>query len=188
MNIDRTHLDASLARNSTRTLSAAFRDVSAALMVEPGLFHWVESVWARNPQPISAEVWVFSPDFMSILTVKHRWRGLVPPGGRVEDSETPREAAARELSEETGLNLHLEATPAHASARSFSTAWSPTLSLAYWAVASPTALLRAEPGQPAGWVAVRDDWLTFYGADGELVRRLARHLRSSPGPVHSKLS
>ncbi|MFF7296491.1 NUDIX domain-containing protein [Streptomyces sp. NPDC008265] len=38
-----------------------------------------------------------------IVLVRHPWRGLVPPGGKVEPGECPRDGAARKLAEETGL-------------------------------------------------------------------------------------
>ena len=57
----------------------------------------------RPMDPIAAEVWAFDEAFKQVLLVNHRWRGWVPPGGRVESGEAPRDAAQRELKEETGL-------------------------------------------------------------------------------------
>ncbi|MFG2558401.1 NUDIX domain-containing protein [Streptomyces sp. NPDC048496] len=44
-------------------------------------------------EPLAAEVWVFDKDLARVVLVKHRWRGWVPPGGKVEAGETPREGA-----------------------------------------------------------------------------------------------
>ena len=41
-------------------------------------------------EPLAAEVWVTDPAFGHVLLVKHRVRGWVPPGGKVEPGETPR--------------------------------------------------------------------------------------------------
>ncbi|MGI8528004.1 MAG: NUDIX domain-containing protein [Geodermatophilaceae bacterium] len=59
--------------------------------------------------PLAAEVWLFDQSLEQVLLVRHRWRGWVPPGGTVEPGETPREAAARELFEETGVRIRSHA-------------------------------------------------------------------------------
>ncbi|MFD0598441.1 NUDIX domain-containing protein [Catellatospora coxensis] len=42
-------------------------------------------------EPLGAEVWVFDPARTRVVLVRHPWRAWVPPGGRVEPGETPRE-------------------------------------------------------------------------------------------------
>jgi 8-oxo-dGTP pyrophosphatase MutT (NUDIX family) len=42
-------------------------------------------------------------DLSRVLLVFDWWRGWVSPGGKFEPGETSREAAGRELLEETGL-------------------------------------------------------------------------------------
>ncbi|PWC07463.1 DNA mismatch repair protein MutT [Mycetocola zhujimingii] len=129
-----------------------------------------------DQHPLAADVWVFSPGFESVLVVEHRWRGLVPPGGRVEEGETPREAASRELREETGLDLDLGERPAFAALRSYRSDWPVTLGLSYWAIAETEAALRPEPGQPARWVLIDDHWRTFHPDDARVMRRFVAEL------------
>jgi 8-oxo-dGTP pyrophosphatase MutT (NUDIX family) len=92
--------------------NAAIRDVSNAHVAEDGLLAWFHSTWRADPRPLAADVWVLSADFEHKFVVEHRWRGLVPPGGRVEPRETPRGGAIRELAEETGLELVVADLPA----------------------------------------------------------------------------
>lgn len=74
---------------------------------------WLEKpVSARWSRSLAAEVWVTDPASEHVLLVKHRVRGWVPPGGKVEPGEAPRVAAARELLEETGLRAALLEEPA----------------------------------------------------------------------------
>ncbi|GAA5192126.1 hypothetical protein GCM10023346_13450 [Arthrobacter gyeryongensis] len=154
-------------------VEAAIRDVSVAHMTEDGLLTWFRTEWLLDPRPLAADVWVFSPDFQRILVVQHRWRGLVPPGGRVELGETPREGAVRELAEETGIELLIADRPAFAAARSHRSDWSATLNLSYWAIADPATELLPEEGQPAQWVDVRSDWRTFHKPDAAVIARFA---------------
>ncbi|MGM7776864.1 NUDIX domain-containing protein [Arthrobacter sp. KNU-44] len=154
-------------------MEAAIHDVSIAHIAEEGLLTWFHSEWLMNPRPLAADVWVFSPDFQRILVVEHRWRGLVPPGGRVEPGETPREGAARELAEETGVELPIADRPAFAAARSYRSDWSATLNLSYWTIADPATALLPEDGQPARWVDVRSDWRTFHKPDAAVIARFA---------------
>ena len=55
-----------------------------------------------------ASAFVINPKNKKILLVKHhlfdKW---VQPGGHIEDDETPEEAAAREVFEETGIRIKL---------------------------------------------------------------------------------
>ena len=156
-----------------RAVDAAIRDVSIAHVAEEGLPAWFQSVWLMDPRPLAADVWVFTPDFQRILVVQHRWRGLVPPGGRVEPGETPREGAIRELAEETGVELLVADRPAFAAARSYRRDWPATLNLSYWAIADPATELQPEAGQPARWVDVDADWRTFHKPDAALIARFA---------------
>lgn len=98
---------------------------------------------------------VFDLHLAQVLLVNHRWRGWVPPGGRVEPGETPREAARRELLEETGLRLDLLAARAAVTVRCYRPGWPATLGLSYTAVIDAASPLQAEqasrrPGN--GWI------------------------------------
>jgi 8-oxo-dGTP diphosphatase len=161
-----------------RTVDAAVSDLSMAHAVEEGLPAWFQSEWRTDPRPLAADVWVFTPDFSRILVVQHRWRGLVPPGGRVEPSETPRAGAVRELAEETGVELRVADRPAFAAARSYRRDWAATLNLSYWATVDPATKLVPEVGQPVRWVNVCADWRTFHKADSTLIARFAEQQRS----------
>ncbi|MDX8044798.1 nucleoside triphosphatase YtkD [Gracilibacillus sp. S3-1-1] len=53
-----------------------------------------------NPEP--KHVWVICRYRNKWLLTKHKNRGLEFPGGKVETNETPKQAAIREVQEETG--------------------------------------------------------------------------------------
>jgi 8-oxo-dGTP diphosphatase len=52
---------------------------------------------------LAAIAWVLDPPGEHVLLVDHRSYGWSCPGGHVEGTETPADAAARELAEETGI-------------------------------------------------------------------------------------
>jgi len=52
-------------------------------------------------------VYVFAFEGGRLLLVKNRTRGWEAPGGKIEDGETPEEAAIREFREETGRELKI---------------------------------------------------------------------------------
>jgi 8-oxo-dGTP diphosphatase len=124
-------------------------------------------------EPLAAEVWVFDEDLTRVVLVQHRWRGWVPPGGKVEAGETPRRAASRELFEETGLRAELLPEPAAVAVRSYHPDWPVTLGLSYTAVVDAAAPLVAEAGQPAAWMRLDDAWESYFPDDPSRIRQHA---------------
>ncbi|GAA1360311.1 hypothetical protein GCM10009661_03860 [Catellatospora chokoriensis] len=153
-------------------LDAVRSDVAAAVMEFDDARAWLDAVAPEPMEPLGAEAWVFDPEFTRVVLVRHPWRAWVPPGGMVEPGETPREAAARELFEETGLHVELLAQPAAAAVRSFHPEMPVTLSLSYVAVVDPSTPLTGEHGQPAAWMRLDQDWESYFPDDASRMRDL----------------
>ena len=164
-----------------RVLEAAAADVRLAAREFNGAGRWLAAAAQGPAEPLAAEVWVFDPALTRVLLVRHQWRGWVPPGGRVESGETPREGAHRELVEETGLDLELLAEPAAATVRSYGAGWAAALGLSYVAIADAAAPLVPEDGQPAAWTPLDAEWSTWFPEDASRIRGHARRLRELPG-------
>jgi 8-oxo-dGTP diphosphatase len=137
---------------------------------------WLETAMKGPMDPIAAEVWAFDASYTHVLLVRHRWRGWVPPGGRVEPGETPREAARREFLEETGLDGYLLDTPAAVTVRTYSEDWTPTLGLSYATVLDGSLVPAGESCQPAAWTPLPCDWEGAFPGDRPRIRAFARHL------------
>ena len=129
-------------------------------------------------EPLGAEVWVLDPALEQIVLVRHPWRGLVPPGGKVEAGECPRDGAARELAEETGLRPRLLERPAAVTVRSFGPGLPVSLSVSYAAIGDPEQPLIAEDGQPATWMRLDQDWESCFPDDATRIRQYVKLLRS----------
>ncbi|MFD8008693.1 NUDIX domain-containing protein [Streptomyces sp. NPDC058955] len=163
-----------------RPLDAAVADAGSATLEFDRARAWLRSALAGAMEPLGAEVWVLDAALEQIVLVRHPWRGLVPPGGKVEPGECPREGAARELAEETGLRPRLLERPAAVAVRSFGPGLPQTLSLSYAAIGDPEQPLIAEDGQPAVWTRLDQDWNSCFPDDGPRIRQYVKLLRSNP--------
>lgn len=159
-----------------RSLEAAVGDVGFARVQFDDVAGWLDATGASPVDPLAVEVWVFDAELSQVLLVLHRWRGWVPPGGKVEPGERPREAARRELLEETGLDAELLARPAAVSVRSYHPDWPATLGLAYAAIVDIAAPLVAEPGQPLAWMNLDHQWEGYFPDDRSRIRQHAQWL------------
>jgi 8-oxo-dGTP diphosphatase len=166
-----------------RTLEAAIHDARHALTECDAALEWLLRPDAACHAPLGSEVWVFDSGLTHVLLVEHRWRGWVPPGGKVDPGETPREAAARELLEETGVRAELLATPAALTVRSYHPDWPATVGISYLAVVDRRTRLAPEDGQPAAWQRLDEPWHGWFSEDRARIRQCAARLaRAAPSP------
>ena len=110
---------------------------------------------------LATNAWVFDQSGRQILLVRHKTLGWVNPGGHLDLGERPSHGAARELAEETGL----EVTPADDRPGLVRAAVFPARGddPAHWHwnihhlfVADAAAPLTPEAGAPVAWFPVDD--------------------------------
>lgn len=159
-----------------QVLEAAAVDAGRAVAEFDEARQWLAVAEQGPMEPLGAEVWVFDEDLAQVLLVKHRRRGWVPPGGKVEFGELPREGAARELFEETGLRVELMDEPAAVAVRSYHPKLSVTLGLSYAAVVDAVTPFVAEPGQPVAWMRLDEGWESCFPDDLTRMRQHAAWL------------
>lgn len=155
-------------------LAALIEDVAHAVDRYDDPATWLEIAHDAIVPPVGVEVWVVDETRTHVALVRHRWRGWVPPGGKVEPDEMPRAAAARELLEETGIHATLVGQPAAASVRRFRADWLPTLCISYGVVV-PKRVLNGEPETPCAWWPPTRPW---EGAFPDDRHRISRYLRA----------
>lgn len=163
-------------RIEPRTLEAALRDVRQAMTVHDDALEWLLRPGAAMNPPLAAEVWAFDSTLTQVLLVRHPWRGWVPPGGKVEPGETPREAARRELFEETGVLGELHPVPAAVTVRSYHPEWAATLGVTFIEVTDSRTELTPEEGQPADWLSLDEAWQGWFPEDRHRMKRCAQWL------------
>ncbi|GAA3251066.1 NUDIX domain-containing protein [Dactylosporangium siamense] len=156
-----------------RTVTAAIADAAAAVLEFDDARRWLADVGEQPVDPFAAEVWVFDESLQRVVLVRHRWRGWVAPGGRVEGSESPRTAATRELAEETGIVAELLPLPAAVFVRSYRSDWSATLGFAYAAIVDASVALSWESHQPGAWMSLERDWDGAFPEDRARMRTFA---------------
>lgn len=148
-----------------RTLEAAICDAKQALAEHDDALKWLLRPEVSKDGPLATEVWVFDTTLRHALLVDHPWRQWVPPGGKVEPGETPREAAVREVFEETGLVVEPLAIPAAVTVRSYRPGWPAVMGVSFLAVADRQASLAPEDGQPAAWLRLDEPWQGYFAED-----------------------
>jgi 8-oxo-dGTP diphosphatase len=169
------------SRFEQRIVDATVHDAQTAVLEFDDARSWLRSALAAPMEPLGAEVWVFDAALERVVLVRHPWRAWVPPGGKVEQGETPREGAARELREETGLRLELLEQAAAVAVRSFHPHRSATLSLSYAAIVARPESLVPEDGQPAAWTRLDRDWDSYFPEDLARMRQYVKALTGLPG-------
>jgi len=100
------------------------------------------------------------------------------PGGKVHVGETPRQACAREVLEETGLRLSFDQS--QVAAITEGTGELPHLGLSYVAVAERGWPLVGEPDQPPRWWSLSERWESIYPHDRPRLMAQSARMQREP--------
>ncbi len=129
-------------------------------------------VAALGPE-LLVDVWVFDPTATYTLLVEHPRRGWVMPGGKVKSGELVRDAARRELEEETGVSVPRDRLSPAAVGTGFDGA-RPWFQLSFEAQVPMTTKLVEERGRAVTWWALETVWQSTYPHDrGRLLQHAA---------------
>jgi len=164
-----------------RCIASAAADAHLAVAEFDDARRWLAEARLGPMEPFGAETWVFDRHLARVLLVRHPWRGWVPPGGRVEPGETPREGARRELHEETGLLVRLRPEPAAVAVRRYHPDHPLTLGLSYAVIVDASTPVVGEAGQPVAWQPLDRAWDSVFPADLFRMRRYATWLSLGGG-------
>src|SRR5262249_50234964 len=135
------------------------------------------------PGHLATNAWVLDTEGTRLLLVQHRTLGWVNPGGHLDDGETAAGGAARELAEETGLELR----PASESPGLVRAAVFPARgegpapwhwNLHYLFRGDPSAALTPEPGSPVVWFPVDELPDRRVGDLSDLLAVISRQLKN----------
>lgn len=169
-----------LATVADTTPTTGLGRVLADMAVEAALAPWRFVTEGAEISPEAAalrpellvDAWVFDPTLNYTLLVEHPRRGWVMPGGKVEPDELVREAARRELHEETGVLVSPDLLKAAAVGSGFDGP-RPWFAIAFEVLVPMDTALTPERGRAVQWWSLDDSWLSVYPHDRE---RLIRHV------------
>ncbi|WP_199753199.1 NUDIX domain-containing protein [Actinoplanes sp. ATCC 53533] len=142
------------------------------------------SALAALMEPLAAEVWVLDRCLAQVVLVQHRWQAWVPPGGKIEYDEAPREAAVRDLPEETGLRLELLERPAGGDCAFIPSGLATDAVIVVCRVRGRCGVAGRRMRAADGWTPLDRDWDSYFPEDPARVRQYVRTMMRLAGTRH----